>query len=350
VNVPSAEDQIRFLVRVQRILDEGSFVSTYKFALLLALAQVSIERGDDSGRPLTVTTRELAEHFVRHYWRQVVPFVPADGRTAGRVLKQNTGDLSAILRRIESARRRFDGSLSALVRSPKAWGEILASVARIIEVMPLWKLQTVGREKLEFLYGRGPTRHQIVLEPGVAYCFRRFHPLIQDLVQAAWIRFVRRVKANQDLVGGGNELGDFLFGSERSVLAAFQPILADVQQGRCFYCRRPLGGRGAVDHFIPWSRYAFDLGHNFVLAHDGCNAKKSDRLAAVEHLERWCERNVEQGAVLAERFDEKSLVHDLPASREITRWAYAQAEQAAAQVWDEGDRLVALERGWHELL
>jgi hypothetical protein len=32
--VPSADEQVQFLVRVQRLLDEGSFVATYKFARL----------------------------------------------------------------------------------------------------------------------------------------------------------------------------------------------------------------------------------------------------------------------------------------------------------------------------
>ena len=35
----------------------------------------------------------------------------------------------------------------------------------------------------------------------------------------------------------------------------------------------------SVDHFISWSRYTTDLGHNFVLAHPGCNSQKSDYLA-----------------------------------------------------------------------
>ena len=45
--VPSAEAQVRFLRDLQRILDEGSFVATYKFALIHALADLAVERGDD---------------------------------------------------------------------------------------------------------------------------------------------------------------------------------------------------------------------------------------------------------------------------------------------------------------
>ena len=47
---PSSDEQIKFLVNLQRLLDEGLFVASYKFALLLALADLSIERGDEGGR------------------------------------------------------------------------------------------------------------------------------------------------------------------------------------------------------------------------------------------------------------------------------------------------------------
>ena len=70
---PTSDEQIRFMVNIQRLLDEGLFTASYKFALLLALAVLSIERGDDSGDPLELTTDAIAEKFVQYYWRQVVP-------------------------------------------------------------------------------------------------------------------------------------------------------------------------------------------------------------------------------------------------------------------------------------
>jgi hypothetical protein len=349
MRAPTAEEQIHFLVRIQRLLDEGSFVATYKFALLLALARVSIERGDDSGGPLRVSTRELAEHFVRLYWRQAVPYVPLGRPSGGRVLKQNRGSQAALLRMLVANHARYQGSLPALMRDPRRWSSLLAAVGRTIEVMPLWRLQLVGRQKLVFLYERGDSAHEIVLKEGVAYCLRRFHPLIQDLVQGAWARFVRSVPENGALLGAATELSDFLFGSERASLAAFHPILRELQAGRCFYCHRPAGRAAEVDHFIPWSRYAMDLGHNFVLADAECNARKKDLLPCEEHLESWCERNAAHGSELASRFDEKGLLHDLGASLHVTRWAYAQAEASGAQVWRQKGELVALGPGWRWL-
>ncbi len=46
-----ADRQLDFLRRVGRILDEGRFTTTYKFALLVALANLSVKHGaDDDSR------------------------------------------------------------------------------------------------------------------------------------------------------------------------------------------------------------------------------------------------------------------------------------------------------------
>lgn len=88
---PAAEGQVRFLLNLQRLLGEGSFVATYKHALLLFIADVCLERGDDSGGRLHVSTDELAEKFISYYWRQAAPYHPAGRGQAGAILKQNTG-------------------------------------------------------------------------------------------------------------------------------------------------------------------------------------------------------------------------------------------------------------------
>ena len=63
--VPSAEEQLAFIRKLRRLLDEGQFVATYKYALLHAIADLCVVRGDDTGAPLTLATRELAERFVQ---------------------------------------------------------------------------------------------------------------------------------------------------------------------------------------------------------------------------------------------------------------------------------------------
>jgi hypothetical protein len=130
---PTPEQQIQFLVNLQRLLDEGLFVASYKFALLLALADLSVERGNDSGAALTLTTEAIAGKFVQYYWRQAVPY-PAETNAA--ILKQNTGQQAAILNIVRRAREQYGDSITAVMNRPTVWKGIVRAAAQVVRVMP----------------------------------------------------------------------------------------------------------------------------------------------------------------------------------------------------------------------
>lgn len=168
-------------------------------------------------------------------------------------------------------------------------------------------------------------------------------------MRGAWLRYVRQ--QNLEVLGETADLNEFLFGSERNNLAVVRPVLMDIQRGRCFYCERAVAERSAhVDHFLAWSRYPTDLGHNFVLADDRCNGKKRDRLPAVEHLAHWTERNAQYGEQMADELTRRGVVAELEASNRVMLWAYAQAEAASALTWVRADEMVALAGDWRALL
>jgi 5-methylcytosine-specific restriction endonuclease McrA len=342
---PSAAAQIRFLQDLQRLLDEGSFTATYKFALLHAIADLCVTHGDDSGDPLTLPTADLARRFVQLYWPQAAPF-PAAGQA--QVLAQNTSNQAAVVNWVREMQPSYGGSL-AQAQETDDWRRLVRRVDGKIREMPLWKLQTVGNERVEFLYENREEENprEITLKPGVAYCFRAFHPLITEMVEGAWVQFVRR--QNGATLGRTTDLHSFLFGAGRASLARFRPLLEDIQQGRCFYCGTRLRKTAAVDHFIPWRRYPVDLGHNFVLAHSRCNGQKADRLAATEHLRRWRDRNLDVTYDLAERFHDAGVPHDLGASTRIARWAYEQVAKVGGHVWVRADQLVPLPPDWMDV-
>src|SRR6516164_8129102 len=110
---PTPEQQIQFLVNLQRLLDEGLFVATYKFALLLALADLSVEKGNDSGSYMTLTTDAIAEKFIQYYWRQVVPY-PSAAKSG--VLKQNTGRQAAVVTLLGGTRGTHGNSLATIMK------------------------------------------------------------------------------------------------------------------------------------------------------------------------------------------------------------------------------------------
>ena len=267
----------------------------------------------------------------------------------GLLLRQNTGRQAEIIARLEQVRRTSGLSLSALKAEDRRWSRLVSAVERTVIKMPLWKLQTIGREQMEFLYSQHPDPKLIALKPGVAYCLRKFHPLITDIIRGAWVRYIRRV--NEGIFGTSSDLHAFLFGAERSDLAQVAPSLRELQVGRCFYCGTGLRTDSAhIDHFIPWSRYPVDLVHNLVLAHGTCNTSKADRLAAVDHLGNWVSRNETHGAWLQQTFKRRDFICDLPATQQVARWAYTQIAESGGSTWARGQEMVPLGAGWVELL
>ena len=53
----SAASQLAFLQDLQRLLDEGQFVASYKFALLMAIAELCLEREPEADGSLKLPLR-----------------------------------------------------------------------------------------------------------------------------------------------------------------------------------------------------------------------------------------------------------------------------------------------------
>jgi hypothetical protein len=343
---PSPQDQIQFLVNVQRLLNEGLFVASYKFALLLSLADLCVEKADSSGDAVSLSSYEMAEKFIQYYWRQAAPYPSA---ATSKILQQNTGNQAEILNIIRDTRTQYGDSLPLITKKADVWPRLVRRIAKVVRVMPLWKLQTVGPERMDFLYENADAGTEIELRPGVAYCFRKFHALLTDLVRGAWSRYVRQL--NLAVLGEATDLNEFLFGSERISLAVVRPVLLEIQNGRCFYCRSTLTPAGTqVDHFVAWARYPVDLGHNFVLADSKCNRQKRDRLPACEHLAMWTERNARFGDQIAEGLTRQGIISELTASHCVAQWAYGQTEGAGGLTWLRKDEMVPLDPGWLSVL
>jgi hypothetical protein len=345
--VPTPQEQVEFLRTLQRLLTEGQFVASYKFALLRALADLAVLQGDDSGDELRLEVRDLAAGFVELYWRQARPFHTSDSK-GPVLLRQNTGQQASVVRSIAAVHAWSNGSIARFRQNASDWDGLISSVAGVVAEMPLWKLQRLGDEVVDFLYpnaGRGRT---ITLRPGVAYCFRAYYGIVRNLVEGAWLNYVRGL--NRDLLGESADVAAFLFGADRASLEVYRPFLCDLQSNRCFYCGRALQQTGEVDHFVPWARYPIDLGHNFVLAHRTCNNEKSDYIAAEEHLEAWANRNEQHDAALVQFFNDARLSHERHRSLSITRWVYSQTAATNGLTWVERGVLRHLGHDWQRVL
>lgn len=326
---PGYKFQVQFLQNLQNTLKDGVFTSTYKFALLQSIADCCVELGTNDNTELKISVDDLAAKFIDLYWSQSAQF---PNKSNPGVLNQNRGSQAAIINRILEA-RLIEVRLSKF-KSNSQYRQLLSKVRRVVKDMPLWKLQTIDDKPTGFLYPQDQKGNEIFLFPGVSFCFRRFHWQITQMIQGAWISWIQKNTENQKLLGQNISLKTFLFESKRMNLKAFIPVLNDQQDGCCFYCQKKIRKTPEVDHFIPWSRYAVDLGHNFVLAHKTCNGDKSDFLASETHLERWHQRNQVAGKLLTTYFDAQQLPYDLHTSYTVAKWAYGQTQESSGTVWN----------------
>src|SRR5262249_54952215 len=129
--VPTPDEQVQFLRNIQRLLAEGLFVASYKFALVHALADLAVLRGDDTGAPLELETKEIAAQFVELYWRQSRPF-QVGGEATGLILQQNTGGQAEIISHILKAQQDYGTSLFRIRQmSSGRWSRLVAKVDKV---------------------------------------------------------------------------------------------------------------------------------------------------------------------------------------------------------------------------
>lgn len=299
-------DLIGLAERILAILDRGSFTATYKYAVLLGLMDLCVEKTTRAGTaPTSVTTHELAEKVVALYWRHAQPIELGRERV---LLKQNRPQrgkraIPKIVLRIHEFRERHAPDPSATlmrakIAAPAEWARLVREVEWKLVEMPLPRLQRIGDRENTFLFVIGwdervrrsqfnsPREfdNSIRFVGEAADALVRLSGLLRPLVQREWVA----------LVAEFNELPQArlerdLFAFARSSLEMLHAPLLELQSGNCFYCGKRVTS-GEVDHFVPWARHPTNALENLVVADKGCNGRKSDHLAAARHLERWLER------------------------------------------------------------
>lgn len=310
----SERGPIALAEKVLALLDEGRFTATYKYAVLLGLMDLCLEKTSRAGRPPDmIVTRELAEKVLEIYWPHCVPYAAGAQAT---VLIQNAGRPGArarIVRAIMEFRQRVaraGSSQPSRARStdPDGFERLVREVEWTLIQMPLPRLQQLGHGYDPFLYSiawdkdvrkgevgayqRGDPSdfdNRIHLMADVGAHLVMLNGLLRPFIHREWARQVAQINGLEEA-----RLEEFLFGAARIPLDPVRPGLQEIQDGRCFYCGDRLGPgarRGPeVDHFIPWARYPNNAVENLVVAHERCNGHKRDFLAATEHVDRWRSR------------------------------------------------------------
>lgn len=329
--IPTYQEQLKFLKHIQQILQSGSFTSTYKFALLMSITRLAIEQGKDTGAALHLDYLDIAEKFIDLYWKQSLPF--QFNQYEPFIIQQSTGKQAKIIGEIQKAQQQFK-TIAAARKDVVFWLKLRKSVADTVKRMPVVYLQNLNGQTFEFLYHLNDAQESLQLLPKVMYCLRQFSEIIEELCQKRWIDFIRLNKQNLVVLDGLPDLDEFMFAPSRSQLGQVANFLIDLQECQCFYCGKSLkNNKYAVDHFIPWSLYPADTGHNFVLADDKCNSQKSNYLASEQFLNQWLERNYLHDQLITQEVSQLGFLTDMQRSHRVADWAYRQAVENEYLVW-----------------
>jgi 5-methylcytosine-specific restriction endonuclease McrA len=349
--------------KIVQLLDRGGFSATYKYAVLIALIDLCLERTTATGMPpQTVTTEQVAEKVIELYWLQCAPYDSEHG-----VLHQSRGGAEKpvlIVRHILEFRATVDPaherSLSLPQARAKAGADRYKELVRAVEWqlihMPLPRLQRIGRQEERFLYEYAFTEkttkgvvsryqqtglgfnNKLEFMPGVSAALLALNGVLRPLVFRQWTTMVASMNGIEQ-----SQLEDFLFGAERISLEPVRSGLLDIQGGSCFYCDKPMLAACDIDHFIPWSRHADNSIDNLVAAHGKCNGKKSNYLAAAEHVEKWGLRSQRHAADLAQIAREKTWESQPARTFSVARAIYGMLPDDA-RLWRAGGVFVPIDR------
>jgi hypothetical protein len=150
---PTAQRQLDFLSGVERLLSQGRFTSTYKFALLIALTNLAVEQGDDSGDPLDIDVDDIARQYLALYWNMARPYPRVNS-----ILKQSTNEAkpSKMITLLKDEAVQTPSSYRRLRAYRAQRDGLVSKTRRTLAKDVLYRLQTIGKsaesELDRFLY------------------------------------------------------------------------------------------------------------------------------------------------------------------------------------------------------
>jgi hypothetical protein len=304
-----SDSTLRFLQRFQQLLQDSRYTTTYKFALLKAVCDATIElpEGEDE-----IPINALADRLISIYWTQARPYRGFD--------LNHGGSMRAPAKAIELAAewRTQCKNQFAKLQSHEHITEARSDMRSVLLRNPLWRLQNGAGES--FLYAIDEANDRIRVTPAARIAIRSLHALLSDMIESHWTRWIQR---RNPRIASEVSLRDHLFGIERPQLRKVIPRLLELQENRSFYSAERLDESVVhVDHFIPWSVSRHNAVGNLVLCTAQENIRFSDSLKPLSVRQRWSHRNTERSSELKEIARETGLRWDPEATTAIADWAY----------------------------
>lgn len=309
------------------VLGEGAATGTNKFGLLLALLDLAPQVDPDTR---TLSYETLAWKSLELHWDHARPF---DTDQPLRQVRSGNRDQLVVVAEAQrlaalSGEPGVSYERARILVPEQEWHTSVTKVRASLAAWPVKHLQNLPGGAPPFLYVQG--RGHLTFLPGVLEDLITFAPVLRELVESRFVRFVMQANGASyaELA-----LREHLFGAQRHTPGPqIRAALLDLQDGRCLYTGRPLSvATGtALDHAMPWARTRLSVLANFVVADPQINAAKSDALLAPEPLERWLQHLSQHAEALAHLGATSSWPTDTPRVRIVARALYRAARPGTA--------------------
>ena len=274
------------------VLDDGAATSTNKFGLLLALIDLA-PTVDDSG---VLTLTSIAEKLIELHWDHCRPFHSKALRQLTSGNRENTTVVLAVGQLHEGLpdSSQYEQAWQHIPNSD--WARAVKRVERDTLRNPLQFLQNLPGSPPPFLYEieKGPPARIRFIE-GTVPALIRFGPVLRDLVEFRFVRFV--ATSNEATTGHSVEgdLAEHLFGAARHMPPPeMRHQLWQLQGQVCPYTGTAVddpalvNNKASLDHVLPWSRVRVSAVENLLFTTVSVNSQKRNILLAPTMLSAWC--------------------------------------------------------------
>jgi hypothetical protein len=313
-----------YLDTLQRILRYGLFSNSYKFSLMRALADLSIDRNSNG---LVISKLSLARKFVEYYWPLEVRYhlrqaaVPNKNPVVMRLIKREVISLKLPNEFSFSKFTEEHGS-----RATKIFSNVANQAFR--DVIQRFHNIRNGEALSPALFEE--CAEGLRLAKGAKDLLGKHQRVVELLAIGGWVKFTEQYSS-------APRLFEKIEGSvRRKSLNKYRNYLSALHGEQCLYCGVEIGDDFHVDHFVPWVFVAEDKLWNLVPTCPNCNSAKSSNLPRSELLVIMCARN-------AGIRDSRSLpsnlrkdMKDWPSSEALEthmRSLYSRCEAEGFSVW-----------------
>lgn len=277
------------------VISSCAMGNTYKMAWGRAIVETCYQRElnpEESGL-IEIPLKDIAEKFFSYYWNQTFFFDPDY-----KHLRQgpNPNKPPKIVKIVENEIEKFKEAHShkpvSYLLACKKLSINFMQVVSLLKQDVSYRFLKLGTEDVD-LYDYKIGADSIFITPDKVKSLKANRKIIVDLINFRWTKKLEELNRNVPNIGlKVSFISEKL--TPRKSLKRFVPILLLENPARiCSICGNPIGDDDiSVDHVIPWSFMYSDDIWNLMLAHSGCNSRKSNKLVTEEEHLKLKQRNI----------------------------------------------------------